>query len=198
MKRIGIDIDGCLTDVYNWYLTNGKEYASSIGKKLINKNGYDPVEMFNLTKEEFKDFLEKKLMDYSINEPARENASKVCKELIEEGYELYIITARFNSDKNDGSGVKMRKIIEKWFKDNNIPYTRIIYSSEDKLDICLTNKIDIMIEDKVSTLLDIKEHIPVICFDAPYNRNIDDNNLFRVRNWKEIEEIIKNNKQKGE
>ena len=198
MKRIGIDIDGCLTDVYNWYLTNGKEYASSIGKKLINKNGYDPVEMFNLTKEEFKDFLEKKLMDYSINEPARENASKVCKELIEEGYELYIITARFNSDKNDESGVKMRKIIEQWFKDNNIPYTRIIYSSEDKLDICLTNKIDIMIEDKVSTLLDIKEHIPVICFDAPYNRNIDDNNLFRVRNWKEIEEIIKNNKQKGE
>ena len=198
MKRIGIDIDGCLTDVYNWYLTNGKEYASSIGKKLINKNGYDPVEMFNLTKEEFKDFLEKKLMDYSINEPARENASKVCKELIEEGYELYIITARFNSDKNDETGVKMRKIIEQWFKDNNIPYTRIIYSSEDKLDICLTNKIDIMIEDKVSTLLDIKKHIPVICFDAPYNRNIDDNNLFRVRNWKEIEEIIKNNKQKEE
>lgn len=137
-------------------------------------------------------------MDYSINEPARENASKVCKELIEEGYELYIITARFNSDKNDESGVKMRKIIEQWFKDNNIPYTRIIYSSEDKLDICLTNKIDIMIEDKVSTLEDIKKHIPVICFDAPYNRNIDDNNLFRVRNWKEIEEIIKNNKQKGE
>ena len=47
MKRIGIDIDGCLTDVYKWYLTNGKEYNSSRGKKLINKNGYDPVEMFN-------------------------------------------------------------------------------------------------------------------------------------------------------
>lgn len=197
MKRIGVDVDGCLTDVYNWYLKNGKEYASNIGKKLINKNGYDPIEMFNLTKEEFNDFLEKKLMDYSINEPARENASKVCKELIEEGYELYIITARFNSDKNDESGVKMRKIIEQWFKDNSIPYTRIIYSSEDKLDICLTNQIDIMIEDKVSTLLDIKKHIPVICFDAPYNRNIDDKNLFRVRNWKEIKKILEN-KQKGE
>ena len=197
MKRIGVDVDGCLTDVYNWYLKNGKEYASNIGKKLINKNGYDPIEMFNLTKEEFNDFLEKKLMDYSINEPARENASKVCKELIEEGYELYIITARFNSDKSDESGVKMRKIIEQWFKDNDIPYTRIIYSSEDKLDICLTNQINIMIEDKVSTLLDIKKHIPVICFDAPYNRNIDDKNLFRVRNWKEIKKILEN-KQKGE
>ncbi len=53
-----------------------------------------------------------------------------------------------------------------------------------------------MIEDKTSTLLDIKELIPVICFDAPYNRNIDKKNLFRVRNWKEIEEIIKNNKKK--
>lgn len=150
MKRIGVDVDGCLTNVYNWYLKNGKEYAS-----------------------------------------------KVCKELIEEGYELYIITARFNSDKNDESGVKMRKIIEQWFKDNDIPYTRIIYSSEDKLDICLTNQIDIMIEDKVSTLLDIKKHIPVICFDAPYNRNIDDKNLFSARNWKEIKKILEN-KQKGE
>ena len=62
---------------------------------------------------------------------------------------------------------------------------------------CLTNQIDIMIEDKASTLLDIKEHIPVICFDAPYNRNIDTKNLFRVRNWKEVKKILEN-KQKGE
>lgn len=38
MKNIGIDIDGCLTDVYNWYLKNGEEYYNSINKKLVNKN----------------------------------------------------------------------------------------------------------------------------------------------------------------
>ena len=128
MKRIGIDIDGCLTDVYNWYLKNGEIYANSIGKKLVNQNGYDAMEMYNLTKEEFKDFLNQKLMDYSINEPARDNASQVCKELISKGYELIIITARFNSDKDNQEGLKLRNIVEEWLKRNDIPYTRIIYS----------------------------------------------------------------------
>ena len=56
-----------------------------------------------------------------------------------------------------------------------------------------------MIEDKASTLLDIKEHIPVICFDAPYNRNIDTKNLFRVRNWKEVKKkYLKTSKKENE
>ena len=148
------------------------------------------MEMYNLTKEEFKDFLDKKLIDYSINEPARINARQACKELINDGYELYIITARFNSDKENPEGLKMRSIVEEWFKRNGIPYTRIIYSSEEKLSICLANHIDIMIEDKPSTLLEIKKSIPVICFDAPYNREIDNRNLYRVKNWLEIYDVI--------
>ena len=190
--KIGIDIDGCLTDVYSWYLKNGKEYANKIGKKLVNKNGYDAMEMYGLTLEEFKDFINERLIDYSINEPARENASTVCNKLISNGHELHIITARFNADKEDEQGLKMRSIVEKWLKDNNIPYTSIIYSSKNKLDICKENDIDIMIEDKSSTLKEIKEHIPVICFDAPYNRDLDNDNLYRVSNWNEILEIINN------
>ncbi len=36
-----------------------------------------------------------------------------------------------------------------------------------------------------------KKYIPVICFDAPYNKEIDDNNLFRVFDWDEVLNIIK-------
>lgn len=196
MKRIGIDIDGCLTDVYNWYLKNGYEYAKGIGKELINENGYDAMEMYGLTLDEFKDLIDKNLVNYSVKEPARENASQVCNKLIKEGYELIIITARFNCDKEDEEGLRMRSVVETWFKDNNIPYTQIIYSSENKLDICLEKDIDIMIEDKPDTLLEISKHLPVICFDAPYNRNIDSNNLYHVTNWKEVLEIIENKKEK--
>lgn len=194
MKKIGIDIDGCLTDVYSWYLRNGFLYAKTIGKDLINENGYDAMEMYDLTLDEFKDFLDKKLLDYSMNEPARPGASKVLNQLINDGFELYIITARFNADRDDEDGMKMRSIVEKWLEKNDIIYTRIIYSSKSKLAICLENNIDIMIEDKKSTLLEIKEHIPVICFDAPYNRNIDSNNLYRVSNWDEVLKIILNYK----
>ena len=80
----------------------------------------------------------------------------------------------------------MRKIVEKWLKDNKIPYSKIIYSSENKKDICLENHIEIMIEDNLKTLKEIKKYIPVICFDAPYNRNIDNDNLIRVTKWEEI------------
>ena len=192
MKRIGLDIDGCLTDVYNWYLKNGEVYAKTLGKKLINKNGYDAMEMYGLTLDEFQDFLDKKLLDYSINEPARNHASEVCNELIGKGFEIYIITARFNADKEDEQGLKMRSIVETWLKNNNIPYTNIIYSSKSKLDICLDKKIDIMIEDKLSILEEIKKYLPVICFAAPYNRNIDNDNLYRVSDWNEVLNIILN------
>lgn len=186
MKRIGIDIDGCLTDVYSWYFKNGSEYAKTVGKGLVNENGCDAKEMYDLTDDEFKNFLEKKLLDYSMNEPVREGASDTCIQLISEGFELYIITARFNSDKDNEEGLKMRKIVEKWLKDNKIPYSKIIYSSENKKDICLENHIEIMIEDNLKTLKEIKKYIPVICFDAPYNRNIDNDNLIRVTKWEEI------------
>ena len=197
MKRIGIDIDGCLTDVYNWYLEHGLEYAKSIGKSLININGYDPIEMYGLTLDEFKDFIDKNLVNYSVKEPARDGASQVCNKLIKDGYELIIITARFGCDKEDEEGLKMRTVVENWFKDNNIPFNQIIYSSENKLDICLDNNIDIMIEDNPDTLLDIKKHIPVICFDAPYNRNIDNNNLYRVSNWNQVLDVIEKKKEKN-
>ena len=52
-----------------------------------------------------------------------------------------------------------------------------------------------MIEDKPDTLLEIKEYIPVICFDAPYNRDIDNNNLYRVFNWNQVLDIIENKKE---
>ena len=112
MKRIGIDIDGCLTDVYSWYFKNGSEYAKTVGKGLVNENGCDAKEMYDLTDDEFKNFLEKKLLDYSMNEPVREGASDTCIQLISEGFELYIITARFNSDKDNEEGLKCAKLLK--------------------------------------------------------------------------------------
>lgn len=45
----------------------------------------------------------------------------------------------------------------------------IIFSPEDKLDICINNKIDIMIEDKVDNINKISTRMLVICYNAGYN-----------------------------
>ena len=185
MKKIGIDIDGVLTDVYNWYLINGKKYADSLGKSLVNEKGYDAKEMYDLTDEEFTDFIDKTIWNYSKDEPARKDAKETLEKLLDNNYELIIITARYKADKDNENGKKMRECVKKWLNNNGLKYSNIIFS-DDKTKICKDNSIDLMIEDKPDTIINLSNYIPVICFNAPYNENIKGKNIYRVFNWNEV------------
>ena len=46
-----------------------------------------------------------------------------------------------------------------------------------------------MIEDKANNVLEISDHIPVLCFDAPYNIGIEKNNIQRG-----LDEFFKKNR----
>ena len=109
--------------------------------------------------------------------------------------EIYIITARFSTDKNDEDGKKMRNIVINWLKEYNIFYDKIIFSGEDKLDICLKNNINLMIEDKANNINTISKKIPVICFDARYNQECKGNNIYRCYSWYDIYAKIKDIKK---
>ena len=185
MKKIGIDIDGVLTDVYNWYLVNGKIYAASLGKTLINEKGYDAKQMYDLTSEEFTSFINEKIWDYSKNEPARKNAKETLEKLLDNNYELIIITARYKANQNNEIGKRMRECVKDWLNKNGIKYSKIIFS-DDKTKICKDNKIDIMIEDKKETILTLSNYIPVICFNAPYNENVEGKNIYRAFDWNDV------------
>ena len=71
-------------------------------------------------------------------------------------------------------------------KRNKIEYDKIIFSREDKIDICLENNIELMIEDKPANINKISGKIPVICFHAGYNKNCNDNNIIRCYSWYDI------------
>ena len=189
MKKIGIDIDGVLTDVYNWYLINGKKYADSLGKSLVNEKGYDAKEMYDLTNEEFTDFIDKTIWDYSKDEHARKDAKEMLEKLLDNNYELIIITARYKADKDNENGKKMRECVKNWLNNNGLKYSNIIFS-DDKTKICKDNSIDLMIEDKPDTIINLSNYIPVICFNAPYNENIESKNIYRVFNWNEVYDQI--------
>ena len=45
---------------------------------------------------------------------------------------------------------------------------------------------DIMIEDKASNVEKISQDIPVLCFDAPYNQDVNNENVTRVYSWYQI------------
>ncbi len=184
--RIGIDIDGVLTDFEKWQLDVGSKFFLKYNKNIVVPDGYDSDVVFNVTKEMDSEFWNEYLYDYAQNEPARKFSNEVIDKLRRKGYEIYIITARYLTDKNNDLGKEMRKIVKDWLKNNKINYDKIIFSPEDKLEICKENNIDIMIEDKVENINNISKIIPVICFNAGYNKMCSGKNIFRAYTWYDV------------
>lgn len=173
--RIGIDIDGVLTDIERWQLDYGsKYYYEMYGKNIINPKGYDTMDIFISSALEDDEFWRKYFREYAMNIAARKFADEITKKLKEDGHELYIITARgaFLSHSADVMLYEEnKKIVLEWLKKNKIVYDKIVFSEEEKLNICLENKIDIMIEDNPKGIIDISSKIPVIFLTLDIMRN---------------------------
>ena len=194
--KIGIDIDGVITDIEKWQLDYGsKFYYEKYHKGIANPKGYETIEIFDSSRECDDSFWEKNFKDYSVNVEARKFANEVISKLRNEGYEIWIITARgsfLSHSSNVMSKDENEKIVKEWLNKNNICYDKIVFSPEDKLDICLNNKIDIMIEDKVDNINKISTKIPIICYNTGYNEKCEGKNIYRVYSWYDIYNTIKN------
>ena len=188
--RIGIDIDGVLTDVERWQLDYGsKFYYERYKKEIVDFEGYDTNQIFNVDDKLDEEFWREYFKEYSLNVEARKFANEVIDKLKQEGHQIYIITARgsFLSHSADVMSIEEnQQIVLNWLKNNHINYDKIIFSPEDKLDICKENKIDLMIEDKVDNINKISKIIPVICFHAGYNKDCKNSNIIRCYSWYDI------------
>lgn len=194
--RIGIDIDGVLTDIEKWQLDYGsKFYYEQYQKEIVNPKGYETYEIFQSNQEYDYPFWKKYFIDYSVNVNPRGFAAEVINKLREEGNEIFIITAR-GCFLSHAATVMLyeenKRIVKEWLKKNNISYDRIIFSPEDKLEICLNHKIDVMIEDKVDNINRISTKLPVICYHAGYNENCSGKNIIRCYSWYDIYAKINN------
>ncbi len=188
--RIGIDIDGVLTDIEQWQLDYGsKFYYKYYKKEIVNHKGYETCDIFDSTQQCDDEFWKKCFIDYCINVNIRKFAAEVIKKLREDGNEIFIITARGSSLSHSANVMlyeENKKIVKEWLIKNNILYDRIIFSPEDKLDICLNNGINLMIEDKVDNINKISTKLPVICFHAGYNENCFGKNIIRCFSWYDV------------
>ena len=188
--RIGIDIDGVLTDVERWQLDYGsKFYYERYQKEIVDFEGYDTNQIFNVDDKLDEEFWREYFKEYSLNVEARKFANEVIDKLKQDRHQIYIITARgsFLSHSADVMSIEEnQQIVLNWLKNNHINYDKIIFSPEDKLDICKENNIDLMIEDKVDNINKISKIIPVICFHAGYNKDCKNSNIIRCYSWYDI------------
>lgn len=192
--RIGIDIDGVLTNLEQFQLDYGSKFSYEIGKKeIINVDGYEIKDIFDVSNEEYDIFWDRYFLDYVINEPPRRFADEITNKLHEEGHEIYIITARYLTE-NDKKRLQnsITEVISNWLNKNNIYFDEIIFSPEDKLEICKNNNIELMIEDSPYNVNNLSKHnIQVICFNAGYNKECSGENITRCYSWYDIYTKIK-------
>ena len=192
--RIGVDIDGVLNDIGEWHYSCGFKFCIENNiDRGFNPYKYMMEEQFGLTDEENYRFWKEYIFDLMVSIPTRPYAAKVLGLLQEMGHEIVILTARDNRYLTNQYANTMNFYVEEWLTKNGIPYDEIIAGSGRKKEKCQKNKIDIMIEDKASNVKDISDIIPVLCFDAPYNQNINKENVTRVYSWYQIYQYFLDN-----
>lgn len=194
--RIGIDIDGVLTNIEQFLLDYLSKYCveNGISFSIHNDICYDVHKVFAITKEQEQDFWKEYLEFYAKEEKARPFAKDIINRLKKEGNEIYIITARMFTNQNDEMGEMMRNLVKEWLMENEICYNKLVFSkasSERKIKEILEEKIDVMIEDNPQNIYDISLHIPVICYDTTYNRECKGKNIMRCYSWFDIYRRIK-------
>ena len=195
--KIGIDIDGVLTDEHTFIIDNATKFFSENNIPYeVNKDIYDNARIFNVTEDEYILFWKQYFLNYIKNVTIRPYASEIIKKLKEDNHEIFIITARPFTSYDNEYKEQMQSIAKEWLNKNGVLYDHIIFS-ENKVNICKEFKIGVMIEDKPENILSCSTEIPVICYDHPFNETIVKDNIYRCYSWYDIYEKIKeiNSKQ---
>lgn len=196
--NIGIDLDGVLTSYRKFAIEQGQKYCKENNKgKLENPEAYYMRDMYNWDEETDYDFWKKNIFSYATENPVIQGASENTKKLKEDGHTIFIITARKFATPDDSCKQeireKMKKTVKEWLAKNEIEYDYIIFSSEDKSKYIIENNIDVMVEDSPNNVKRLSKLTKIICMDWPYNKGIENDNIYRCYNWNEIYDIISNN-----
>jgi len=180
--RFGIDIDGTVTCPTSLLPHINKAYKRNLT--------IDDIREYDLTKAlpdiepaEFGKWFKLAEAEIYATSPIRDYAREVLSEWNEQ-YELFFISAR---------GSNVQDITDKWFLEHEVVYDHIeLIGSHDKLATAKMHGVHAFFEDKHDNAVAIHEalNIPVILFDAPYNRDPIPDGVYRVNDWLEAKQQI--------
>ena len=193
--NIGIDIDGVLTDMEREVTDYATKMCVEEGLPIkVDVSQYYETDSFNWTQEQSDRFWNKYLVPYVVESNARRYAKEIIKKLRQEGNKVYIITARDESGMPTEYYGKMQQLTKEWLKKYEIEYDKLIFAKDkEKLQRCIENNVDVMIEDSPRNIRNISSKVKVIKFDCQYNKDVIGSNIINAYSWYHIYRIIKEN-----
>lgn len=191
---IGVDADGVLTDMQEFNFKCGSKYFK---KEIVNPAGYNVREIFNVGK--FAEIMYglQYFPKYCKEHPPREYAAETLNRLKAEGHILHEITARKFVTYKGLVGKTSRRWFTQWCEKNGFDFSSVTFCSEktgpkDKYDACIRLGVEVMVDDRPEIVMYLaKRGVPVIMMDAPYNKDVQHENVVRVHNWKEVYEKVR-------
>ena len=174
--NIGIDLDDtiCSTD-------------KTLRKYVDKYCKCNDIDVESLWKDEEKkcDFLTNNLKVVYSEATLKRDAKKVINTLRNLGNRIYVITAR----RNKYIDMDMEEFIIDYLNKKGIVIDKVIIDAKDKVDACLNNDIDYMLEDNSYNYeLMVKNGINVILFDElDKHKNIKN----RITKWRDLLNYIK-------
>lgn len=178
MIRLGIDIDGTVTDQSSLLPFLNKQFQMELTLKDIID--YDLTKAVGVSHEVFAKWFQDTEREMYKDSILAEGAKEILMRWVN-SYELYFLSARPTS---------VLDVTLEWFHKHGVEYHHIeCIGSHDKVNAAKHYKIDVFLEDKHDNAVDIhnKCQIPVLLFDAPYNRDPIPEGVIRIVNWQEAD-----------
>jgi len=191
--KIGIDVDDTLLDFVGAYIIfHNKIYKTNLKKEDFKTYSFNHVmggtmgKAINSVKEFYTTPFFMKMIPL-------QNAIDVVQKL-KKYNELFVITSR-SSDMQEGTLEQITRYFPNTFSriifaSNH--YTKIKNTGKTKAEICLDLGASLLIDDSlIYTKECVIEGINAILIDAPWNQDGDIRGVTRVKNWREILEVLK-------
>ena len=185
--KIGIDIDGVVLDFERLVRTYAELYdvIELNGNGLIAKDENRFQERYNWDETELTRFKNKYFISLSKEAKLMPGVKDVIDLLKRDGHELIVISARGN-DYNE-----MKNVVEKIFKKENLNFDKYYWKQVDKVNVALSEKIDIMIDDSYEICKKMSDvEIETLYFRDKNMKKINSEYVIDVSNWGEIYRVI--------
>ena len=196
--NIGIDIDDTIANTYDVLFNYAQYYTiHDIGKEIKDVNRNSITNMYctnfhNWNKKEDKEFLDKYYEKTVLKVQPKMYAVENIKKLKESGDKIYLITARFLSDKFD-----VKKLTKDWLEKYGIPYDKLILNSQNKVIAAKENNIDIFVDDSIKNCTEMANAgIKTYMMDTIVNKDFENENIERVYSWPHLYQKIEKYEKK--
>ena len=192
--NIGIDIDDTIANTYDVLFKYVQEYTIHDIVTDREKTNRDMIAQMYRTnfrngdKKQDKEFFNRYYEKTVLKVKPKINAIENIKKLKEEGNQIYLITARFPSEK-----FNIEELTKGWLKKYDIPYDKLILNSENKVITAKEHCIDIFVDDNIKNCTEMaKVGIKTYIMDTIVNKDFKDENIERVYSWSHLYQKIEN------